>query len=76
MYLLLNCEGVEITVGPLKATARLMWPPVRMSLTPLQYLKRLWVCLYFLLFSWFLFILSYFLICLVIFIECRKLHIF
>ena len=29
----------KITFGPLKATVRLMWPPVKMSLTPLVYRK-------------------------------------
>ena len=28
-----------MTFGPLKAMARLMWPPVKLSLTPLLYVK-------------------------------------
>ena len=31
----LHVHSPNVTVGPLKATARLMWPPVKMSLTPL-----------------------------------------
>ena len=31
--------GPKITFSPLKATARLMWPPVTISLTPLVYMK-------------------------------------
>ena len=33
----LHLYSPKITFGPLKATARLMWPPVKMSLTPLAY---------------------------------------
>ena len=35
----LHLYGPKITLGPLKATARLMWPLVKMSLTPLLYSK-------------------------------------
>ena len=31
----LHLYSPKITFGPLKTTARLMWPPVKMSLTPL-----------------------------------------
>ena len=31
----LHLYSPKITFGPLKATARLMWPPMKMSLTPL-----------------------------------------
>ena len=33
----LHLHSPKITFGPLKATARLMWPPVKMSLTPLLF---------------------------------------
>ena len=33
----LHLWSPKITFGPLKATTRLMWPPVKMSLTPLCY---------------------------------------
>ena len=33
----LHVHSPQVTFGPLKATARLMWPPVKMSLTPLSY---------------------------------------
>ena len=33
----LHLYSPKITLGPLKAIARLMWSPVKMSLTPLTY---------------------------------------
>ena len=34
----LHLYSPKMTFGPLKATVRLMWPPVKMSLTPLNML--------------------------------------
>ena len=36
----LHLNSPKITFSPLKVTARLMWPPVKMSLTPLVYKKQ------------------------------------